>query len=127
LTLDGGTIGSNFPAGRRSAVKTLAVSFLYLILVAAVALTQEAKRVPKGIREADKAEEQFEKSIPPPQVSVHKNPQQLQQDAKELARLAESIPPDIEQVSRGVLPKDLSARLKKIVKLSKRLQEELAP
>jgi len=41
--------------------------------------------------------------------------------------LAESIPPDIEQVSRGVLPKDLSARLKKIEKLSKRLREELAP
>jgi hypothetical protein len=107
-------------------VKTLAVSFLYLSLVVA-ALTQEAKRVPKGIREADKAEEQFEKSIPPPQVSVHRNPQQLQQDAKELAQLAASIPPDIEHVSRGVLPKDLSARLKKIEKLSKRLREELAP
>jgi LAS superfamily LD-carboxypeptidase LdcB len=108
-------------------VKILAFSVLYLSLVAAFNPAQEAKRVPKGIREADKAEEQSEKSIPPPQVSTHRNQQQLQQDAKELAKLAESIPTDIEQVSRGVLPKDLSARLKKIEKLSKRLREELSP
>jgi hypothetical protein len=108
-------------------VKTLAVSLLSLFLLAAATFAQEAKRVPKGIREADKAEEKFEKSIPPPQVSVHRNPRQLQQDANELARLAESIPPDVEQVSRGILAKDLNERLKKIEKLSKRLRNDLRP
>jgi hypothetical protein len=108
-------------------VKTLGFSFLYLMLFAALNLAQEAIQVPKGIREADKTEEQFEKSIPPPRGSVRGNPQQLQRDAKELATLAESVPADIERVSRGVLPKDLNERLKKIEKLSKRLREELSP
>jgi hypothetical protein len=109
-------------------VKTLGFSFLYLIVfAAALSLAQEAIQVPKGIREADKTEEQFEKSIPPPQGSVRGNPQQLQRDAKELATLAESVPADIERVSRGVLPKDLTERLKKIEKLSKRLREKIAP
>jgi len=108
-------------------VKTLTFCLLSLSLLATVAFPQEAKRVPKGIREADKAEEKFEKSIPPPQVSVHRNPRQLQQDANELARLAESIPADVEQVGRGILAKDLNERLKKIEKLSKRLRNELGP
>lgn len=102
-------------------------SFLCPILVASVALAQGGKRIPPGIRQADRAEEQFEKSIPPPQISVRGNPQQLHEDAKELARLAESIPPDVERVSRGFLPKDLNERLKRIEKLSKRLRNELTP
>jgi hypothetical protein len=106
-------------------VKILALSFFLVLIL--VAVTQEAKRVPKGIREADKAEERFEKSIPGPQVSVHREPRQLQQDANELARLAESIPPDMDRVGRGILPKDLTERLKRIEKLSKRLRNELAP
>jgi hypothetical protein len=108
-------------------VKLLALSFLSLFLLAAVAFVQGGKQIPPGIRQADKALDQFEKSIPPPQVSTHRNPRQLQQDANELAKLAESIPPDVEQADRGILPKDLTERLKKIEKLSRRLRNELTP
>jgi Ser/Thr protein kinase RdoA (MazF antagonist) len=108
-------------------VKTLAVSLLSLFLLVAAAFAQEGKRIPPGIRQADKAEEQFEKSIPPAQVTVQRDPRHLQQDANELARLAESIPTDVEQAGRGILHNDLNERLKKIEKLSKRLRNGLTP
>ena len=53
------------------------------------------------------------------------NKTQLQHDAKELAALSASLPADIDQVNRGVLPKDVVEKLKRIEKLSKRLRGEL--
>jgi hypothetical protein len=38
-----------------------------------------------------------------------------------------SIPMEVAQVNHGVLPKDLSAKLKRIEKLSKRLRNDLTP
>lgn len=51
----------------------------------------------------------------------------LQDDASQLAELAKSLPADINQVNRGLLPKDVIEKLKRIEKLSKRLRNELAP
>ncbi len=53
--------------------------------------------------------------------------EKLQLKAHELAALSQSIPPDIEKVAKGVLPKDLDGRLKRIEKLSKQLRKELSP
>ena len=50
---------------------------------------------------------------------------QVRRDAEELAQVAASIPPDVVQATKGILPKDLKDRLKKIEKLSKRLRNEL--
>lgn len=55
------------------------------------------------------------------------NPVQLKQEADELAKLAQSIPPDVDKVSKGQLPQDLATRLKQIEKLSKQLRREVAP
>jgi hypothetical protein len=55
------------------------------------------------------------------------DPAQVQHEAGELAKLAQSIPPDIDKVSKGQLPQDLGARLKRIEKLSKQLRREVAP
>jgi hypothetical protein len=51
----------------------------------------------------------------------------LQQDAKELAELSASIPSDIDHVSKGMLPKDVLEKLKRVEKLSKHLRNELMP
>jgi len=51
----------------------------------------------------------------------------LQDDASQLAELAKSLPADINQVNRGLLPKEVIEKLKRIEKLSKRLRNELAP
>jgi len=47
------------------------------------------------------------------------------QDAKELAKLAGEIPAGVEQANKGVVPKELNDRLKRIEKLSKQLRREL--
>ena len=52
---------------------------------------------------------------------------QIKHDADELAKLAGEIPPGVEQVNEGVIPKDLNERLKRIEKLSKQLRRELYP
>jgi hypothetical protein len=51
----------------------------------------------------------------------------VKQDADELAQLAGQIPSSVEQAKKGILPKDLSDRLKRIEKLSKQLRRELYP
>jgi hypothetical protein len=48
-------------------------------------------------------------------------------EAEELAKLAATVPNDIDQVAQGKLPKDLGDKLKRIEKLSKNLRGELTP
>ena len=52
---------------------------------------------------------------------------QLQRDADDLARTAQTIPIDVASVRKGMLPKDVIDKLKQIEKLSKRLRTELNP
>ena len=70
------------------------------------------------------------------QVQKHPSPEdlrarvakaQLQKDSKELSELCSSIAADIDQVQRGLLPKDIDKKLKRLEKLSKNVREELAP
>jgi hypothetical protein len=49
----------------------------------------------------------------------------LKTQADEMAKLAAGVPPDIEQLKRGLLSKDLEHNLKRIEKLSKQLRQEL--
>jgi hypothetical protein len=49
------------------------------------------------------------------------------EQATQLSKLAESIPPDVEKATHGQLPQDLAARLKQIEKLAKELRREIAP
>src|SRR5438094_8838712 len=46
---------------------------------------------------------------------------ELQREARELSDLAHTVPADIDNVGRGLLPKDLVEKLKRIESLSKRL------
>ncbi len=49
----------------------------------------------------------------------------LQRDADQLANLAASVPPGVQNVSKGLLAKDLLQKLKQIEKLSKHLRSQL--
>jgi len=90
-------------------------------------LGQGGRPVPPGIRQADQATDQAEKNVPPP-LYQHSPAdfEKLKRDANELARLAQSIPPSVEQTTRGVLPKDLTERLKRIEKLAKQLRSQIS-
>ena len=50
---------------------------------------------------------------------------QLHKDAKELSDLCASIPADMDAIQKGMLGKDVLAKLKNMEKLSKRMREEL--
>ena len=69
--------------------------------------------------------------IDQPPVVVHgdrrrpPDPKQLKKQADQLAKLSQSISPDIDKVGRGEMPKELIGNLKQIEKLSKKLRREL--
>lgn len=52
---------------------------------------------------------------------------QIQKEAEDLARTAQTIPSDVASVRKGMLPKDVIEKLKQIEKLSKHLRNELNP
>src|SRR5580658_4967437 len=106
-------------------MRTSTVLFV-LLLSASLACAQH--NGPTGQRQADRAEDQFEKSVPPPihqQTSV--DLAKLKSDADELVVLSQSIHSGIGDVQKGMLPKDLMDQLKQVEKLSKRLRNELTP
>jgi hypothetical protein len=80
----------------------------------------------RGIDQAEHAETQSERNIPPPVAPRHAvDLDRLKRDAGELATLAQSVPPDVDQVVKGALPKDLSEKLKRIQKLAKQMQSQI--
>jgi len=54
------------------------------------------------------------------------NALKLNRDADELAKLAQSIPSSVDQTTKGILPKDLDQRLKRIEKLAKQLRSQIS-
>jgi hypothetical protein len=52
---------------------------------------------------------------------------EVQREAAELARTAQSIPLDVASIKKGMLPKDVLQKLKQIEKLSKHLRSQLNP
>jgi hypothetical protein len=99
---------------------------LSLLFLCCVILDGQEKPVPPGRQELK--DYRAKHADVPPQVSAPRlDPAKLQKEAAELADLARSIPPDIGSVSKGVLPKDLADKLKRIEKISKHLRGEITP
>jgi hypothetical protein len=100
-----------------------------LLLSASLAWAQGAARNGNtGQRQADRAEDQFEKTVPPPtRQQSSADFAKVKSDADELVILSQSIHSGIDDVGKGMLPKDLIEKLKQMEKLSKRLRNELAP
>jgi hypothetical protein len=79
------------------------------------------------VRQADQVEARTDKNLPPPVAPQSSfDTAALQREADELAGLASSVPPAVQNVRKGMLPKDLLERLKRIEKLSKHLRSELS-
>ena len=99
---------------------------LLAVLLALTAHAQSSPGFPPGLSQANQAEAQHEKDIPPPP-----NPRRtldlakLRRDADELAALAQSVPSAVDQTTKGVLPKDLNDKLKRIEKLAKGLRSQI--
>jgi hypothetical protein len=51
----------------------------------------------------------------------------MRRDALELAALAQEIPPQVDKLSKNILPQALPEQLKPIEKLAKQLRKEISP
>ena len=51
----------------------------------------------------------------------------MEREARELSALASTIPVDVEQLKKGLLPSDAIDKLKRIEKLSKQLRGQIRP
>jgi hypothetical protein len=104
----------------------MSVLLFALLLSASAGWAQ--RNGPTGQRQADQAEDQFQKTVPPP---IHQNSSvdfvKLRNDGDELIVLSQSIHSGIHNVEQGMLPKDLIEKPKQVEKLSKRLRGELTP
>jgi hypothetical protein len=107
-------------------MKSLIPTLFLVALLSSSRLSGQARPRPPGLQQAEQAEAQMERNVPPPSVH-HPAPDtaKLEHEADELARVTQSIPPDIKSVGKGLFPKDVIQRLKQIEKLSKHLRGEL--
>jgi hypothetical protein len=97
-----------------------------VLLAASSTLAQTP--IPPGTRQADQAEAQTQKNIPPPITQPpHFDIAKLRQNADDLSRIAQTIPPDVASLQKGLLPKDMIEKPKQIEKLSKELRKQLSP
>lgn len=101
------------------------VSLLILCLISTRA--QDVPRVhmspPPASMDPDK------KDVPAdnPTLPRHMDLAQLQKEANDLAMTAQTIPADVANVRKGVMPKDVLQKLKQIEKMSKHLRSQLNP
>ena len=101
-----------------------------LLITATTGSAQDVRPagVPPGAVQAGQAESKADRDIPPPVPARHSlDLAKLQQEADELSKLAQSIPPDVADIRKGTLPKDVTQKLKQIEKLSKELRKQLSP
>ncbi len=98
---------------------------LPIVLGASVTLgvSQSRSNFPKPPESLDSTSSEKAPSTPSRRVDLV----QLQKEADDLARTAQTIPSDVASVRKGMLPKDVIEKLKQIEKLSKRLRSELTP
>jgi len=101
---------------------------LFLLLFLSAAWAQAPQPIPPGIRKADQTEDRTQKNIPPPIVlRSHPDVARARREADELSKLAQTIPWDVDQIAKGLLPKDVINKLRQIEKLSKHLRSDLSP
>ena len=104
---------------------------LLCVLLAALLLpcsvnSQSGRSRPPGIATADTmANQPLEAPIKtgPRQINID----QVNSETQELRRLADGLPAQMDQVTKGQLPKDLGDDLKRIERLAKHLHGEIIP
>jgi len=103
--------------------------FLLLFLSAAVAQGRQPgiNQVQAEVQ-AEQAKTQPLTNIPSPALQrPHTDYAKVGHEADELSKIAQTIPSDVDQIAKGVFPKDVIEKLKRIEKLSKQLRSELNP
>ena len=105
-------------------MRSLLRAVILLSLFPVAANSQHSK--PAGTPAGDTlANQQIEPPMKPGPRQI--NIDQVNSEIEELRRLANGLPTQIDQVTKGQLPKDLSENLKRIEKLAKQLRSQIVP
>ena len=83
--------------------------------------------IPPGMKEGESKINNQQTDPPPKPRRVPPDPAKLKAEAAELRDLASAVPGAMDQVSKGMMPKDLDENLKRIEKLAKHLHGEIIP
>jgi hypothetical protein len=102
---------------------------LLVVLIAVSAFSQQrclSQRINQKIDSHEQRISQIASEPSPAEVDARAvRLRAIQRDAEELSGLSASVQSDLQQLGKGLLAKDLNARLKKMEKLSKKLRQEL--
>jgi hypothetical protein len=104
----------------------LSLPIMMLVLLAAPAIPQSRNSFPTPPPSMDPQTPQSPQKDSTT-LTRHLDLEQLQREADDLARTAQTIPSDVASVRKGTLPKDVIEKLKQIEKLSKHLRTQLNP
>ena len=104
------------------------LAVLLLVLIAVPALSQQSTIQSRIDKKIDWHNEMAESTVPPEATdAAAARRQTIHQDAEELSALSVSLYPDLQQLRKGLLSKDLAEKLKKMEKLSKKLRRDMEP
>jgi hypothetical protein len=105
----------------------ISVLCFFLLIPTSALLQSTGHSKPAGIAAGDTlANQQLEppmKTGGPRQINID----QVNSETQELRKLADGLPAEMDQVTKGQLPKDLGDNLKRIEKLAKHLHGEVIP
>ena len=101
---------------------------LLLVLIVVPALSQQTNIQERIDKKIDWHNDMATATVPPAELDANAaRLQTMHQDAAELSALSVSLYPDLQQLRKGLLAKDLDEKLKKMEKLSKKLHRDLQP
>jgi hypothetical protein len=109
--------------GRR-VVRAFFGAILGIVLILASGSSAQ-KHVPRFPRPPASSLPKEPETTPNPQQFQKMNIVEMERESKELSQLAGSIPGDVDLLKKGLLPKDVVDKLKRIEKLSKHLRGQI--
>jgi hypothetical protein len=107
-------------------MRSLPLCLCCLLLFPSSLMPQAGRSKPPGIATAD-ATANAPMEAPSKAGTKKINLEQVNSETQELRKLADGLPAQIEQVTNGQLPKDLTENLKRIERLAKHLRSEVTP
>ena len=109
-------------------MKLHSAAFCFFLGIAPIALSQAGAVLSPGLSEAERQVQMAERQVdmrPREQRAAGTSMVEMQREARELRDLSDTIPQDVSTTFRGLLPNDLTNRLKRIEKLAKSLRSQL--
>ena len=107
-------------------MSTRLVSLLFVLLIVPAFSQQDASITQRVDRRFAVHDNHMRPEAAPEADQRANRERAIHQDAQELSSLSSSLQSDLQQLQKGMLAKDLSLKLKKMEKLSKRLRQEMA-